>query len=60
MQDSFLHICRQIAYALHDKMGAMLGEPYACLAAEKLIHMTTAGSQSEDPEAHQLSVRHPA
>ncbi len=59
LQDAFLHICQPIAYALHSKMGDMLGEPYARLAEQKLIHMMTAGSEAEDPEAHQLSVRHP-
>ena len=56
MQDSFLHICRQLAYALHKKMGKMLGAEYQSLAEQKLVHMTTTGSEADDPEAHQLSV----
>ena len=56
LQDAFLHICQQLAYALHGKMGDMLGEPYALLAEQRLIHTMTAGSEVEDPEAHQLSV----
>ncbi len=55
-QDSFIHICRQIASALHSRMGDMLGEAYAGLAEAKLHHMTTSGPASEDAETHQLSV----
>ena len=56
LQDSFLHICRQLAYALHEKMEDMLGAEYHKLAEQKLVHMTTTGSEADDPEAHQLSV----
>ncbi|KAK9839175.1 hypothetical protein WJX74_010967 [Apatococcus lobatus] len=55
VQDSFLLICQQLAYALHAKMGDMLGDVYHQLAQQKLVHLTTAGSEADDPEAHQLS-----
>lgn len=57
MQDSFLLVCQQLAYALHATMGDMLGDAYHQLAQQKLVHITTISSDADDPEAHQLSVR---